>query len=781
MSYHTTAPWEKSPAPQYFEKSPRQQSQFPSKYSHLPQIKSPSPHPMDSQLVPVNATDGKLRLGMRSSGHLDMEGDERIREMEMRLTVSEKSNRALLEEVLRLQNEIKSSGRRSDDILREERKARQDVETSIKVCSDLISQLTARIKTTEERVQEEKMTLSTLVNHTKGVEQVVLSSQHELLNKKAVQSTKLQELQTEVSSTVQAKNKLESLSYRLADDVHQLKSKVDSQGAEHQNIISDLKLRSKRLEEENRLQLDTMRKQTEAHTAMESQVTQLKGQVETRLSELRDVLVEVRNKQDTEVTERRNSEQHFQTRLSDLYQTMAEQNRKREESIHAVDIAIREKEHMAQTERMTLTTQVSDTVEEVNKKLLAKEIKIREELQDRFIQLEKMIQQEQHARRDHEKSMRDDNEKRWHALRKVQEEELHTVKDAMKSEKGKSKGTLQKLDDSISLLERQQHESKKQIDKVLAAEIQSRKIHEKNTAEHMASLNEKLQLDKVRRDVKSIQGDQQQAMMRTMTDLDTRVVNQSKKITTLEEVLDAKVATASAALSQNLREKIESISLWQDATAQTIRELKHNVQSLPQDLYALEEKHKLLKAEIDSRMSAESEMRTQEIEMMKHDLQALKLRKDPRGPTIQDMEMMQSGVRKMADSIQTIKTVLGMKIQSEQKLRIEELKNIQDELDKLKAAVEPLIKKPFPKVFVKDPGKEAGSSDDPDVNKWGVYNAYRWSTWKARLNFLRWQGALTPTKGKNRKGKGKGNGPKKDTKKSSDQKPGSQQSDESNW
>lgn len=168
----------------------RQQSQFPSKYSHLPQIKSPSPHPMDSQLVPVNATDGKLRLGMRSSGHLDMEGDERIREMEMRLTVSEKSNRALLEEVLRLQNEIKSSGRRSDDILREERKARQDVETSIKVCSDLISQLTARIKTTEERVQEEKMTLSTLVNHTKGVEQVVLSSQHELLNKKAVQSTK---------------------------------------------------------------------------------------------------------------------------------------------------------------------------------------------------------------------------------------------------------------------------------------------------------------------------------------------------------------------------------------------------------------------------------------------------------------------------------------------------------------------------------------------------------------------------------------------------------------
>ena len=55
-----------------------------------------------------------------------------------------------------------------------------------------------------------------------------------------------------------------------------------------------------------------------------------------------------------------------------------------------MDLLLREKEHSAQADRINLNSKVADTVEDVNKRLLSKEIKIREEMQDRYLQLERV-------------------------------------------------------------------------------------------------------------------------------------------------------------------------------------------------------------------------------------------------------------------------------------------------------------------------------------------------------------------------------------------------------
>jgi len=69
---------------------------------------------------------------------------------------------------------------------------------------------------------------------------------------------------------------------------------------------------------------------------------------------------------------------------------ISEQSRKREENMHSVDMVLREKEHAAQAERLQLTTKMGTTVEDVNKRLTAKEMKIREEIQAKYLQLEKV-------------------------------------------------------------------------------------------------------------------------------------------------------------------------------------------------------------------------------------------------------------------------------------------------------------------------------------------------------------------------------------------------------
>ena len=77
-------------------------------------------------------------------------------------------------------------------------------------------------------------------------------------------------------------------------------------------------------------------------------------------------------------------------RVHELQQQLAEANRRREESVHKMDLLLREKEHSAQADRINLNSKVADTVEDVNKRLLSKEIKIREEMQDRYLQLERV-------------------------------------------------------------------------------------------------------------------------------------------------------------------------------------------------------------------------------------------------------------------------------------------------------------------------------------------------------------------------------------------------------
>lgn len=77
-------------------------------------------------------------------------------------------------------------------------------------------------------------------------------------------------------------------------------------------------------------------------------------------------------------------------RVHELQQQLNDASRKREESMHTVDMLLREKEHLSAAERMTLTSKVADTVEDVNKKLLSKEIKMREEMQDRYLNLERV-------------------------------------------------------------------------------------------------------------------------------------------------------------------------------------------------------------------------------------------------------------------------------------------------------------------------------------------------------------------------------------------------------
>jgi len=80
--------------------------------------------------------------------------------------------------------------RRNDELLREERSARSQFENAMRANNDVIQSLTNRLVRAEEKAAEERNAISSLVSHTKSVEQAVLGSQQELLSRRDMQNAK---------------------------------------------------------------------------------------------------------------------------------------------------------------------------------------------------------------------------------------------------------------------------------------------------------------------------------------------------------------------------------------------------------------------------------------------------------------------------------------------------------------------------------------------------------------------------------------------------------------
>lgn len=69
---------------------------------------------------------------------------------------------------------------------------------------------------------------------------------------------------------------------------------------------------------------------------------------------------------------------------------MQESNLKREEEVYASAMSSKEKESLLENERNMISSKLAEINEEQNKKMLQKEIRLREDAQAKFVLLEKV-------------------------------------------------------------------------------------------------------------------------------------------------------------------------------------------------------------------------------------------------------------------------------------------------------------------------------------------------------------------------------------------------------
>ncbi|XP_070579811.1 coiled-coil domain-containing protein 154-like isoform X5 [Ptychodera flava] len=613
----------------------------------LPGIASNTPPPQD--LIPYTGRKSQLSSIGNVPQYNDYGDPGRSRQVEQRLSIAEQSNRALLEEVVRLQGDLKQSHRRTEDALAAERQGRQHLTENLRAANDLIGQLGARLKRAEEKVQDERAAVGALVNHTKQVEQAVLGSQQEILSRRDQQFAKIAELRNDLDEANRARDQMERATATLVDEIRTMKSRVDTQQIEYNGVLHELKERSKRLEEDNRQAIYETRKTHDNRNFVDQELVQLKLHINSRLGEIRDALMDIRNRVQQEEAERRQNENQVYIKMNDMQSQIHEQGRKRDESMHALDVIQREREHAADNERLKMQGKIAEIAEEVSKKILHKEIRLREEAQQKFANIEKYLHAEQAARIAHEQAMREENEKRWNALQRLTEDEVLNVREGHRIDKHKQVDGLNKTNDAIETLEKQQAETKKQLEQVMKAEIKSRQLQDKQIEDKIEDVQEKLGVaistlqqaigginaqvgdtaQVAQEQMKALLDEHNQTGLRGLADLDARVMALNAKVAKQEEQLDKKLSETLDALKEerNLKKKTESQSQllddfgdWRDSTDKILLDLKERMDDIGPEVAEMNRTNENVKELMKGEVEQESKDRVRDVQMVRQDL-----------------------------------------------------------------------------------------------------------------------------------------------------------------
>lgn len=112
---------------------------------------------------------------------------QKIKSLEVRLQATEVSNRTLIGEVVRLQNEMINSLRTNLETINEEKSARQLLEINLKFQNDAFMKTNNRLKQTEEQLQENRNAMQSMIKYTRNLENSLLESQRGLLARKDFQ------------------------------------------------------------------------------------------------------------------------------------------------------------------------------------------------------------------------------------------------------------------------------------------------------------------------------------------------------------------------------------------------------------------------------------------------------------------------------------------------------------------------------------------------------------------------------------------------------------------
>ncbi|CAK8678043.1 unnamed protein product [Clavelina lepadiformis] len=721
----------------------------------------------NKQLVPLTASNNKLNL--RGFGNHTWAGTSlRSRDSEeslgahvqgvvSRISLLEEANKAILEEVYRLQSSIRAGEFSKKEMVKEEKKVQRELMDTIRSSNDVISQLTSRLRKAEEKLHRERENVQHLTAHTKKLEQALFNTQKEADSQRDSVNSKTGDLRHRVDDLLRRSEKNDRTSQNIVDEFHQMKGKVEVQTMEFSHLQSETKQRTKRLEEEIKQTLQQARFQKDTNSMTEQNNLQLRHMLEARMAESRDAVIELRNRISQTEADARSQVQQVALKLSDLQSNMSDISHRRQEELQSLEESRKEHHHLEENERMKLQKKIQIVVEEMSEKLLQKEVRLREEALKKFIDVEKLFEKEETARLEFEKQTREDNENRWSMQQKLYLEEIQAMKDLRRNDRSRQTSEYKKIDQCLSLLDKKIHNDRKALEKVLVAEITKREDQASRTDTRVEGVQEQLRIalstlqqaiggvqfqasndrEILMKEIKARLLEAEETLKRSLNDVDARMTSISMRITQQDTTIDTKMGNFETSLQEKHNELLRSATEWREATNKDITAIQEVLKELPQEVRETQERLQLFKADLEAQLILECQSRVKDSDAIKKDIRQLGQKTEELNSNTvkertrveklsQDWIQLQGTLAQLERLQNDIRGSLGVRINSETKMRMEETSSIKRDLAKLRLAVQPLLwqHNSTGRTFVKTPTSF--------LNEWGIYQCARWHDIKMR-------------------------------------------------
>ncbi|XP_039248578.2 coiled-coil domain-containing protein 154-like isoform X2 [Styela clava] len=725
--------------------------------SPLPQLEANH----NNQLVPLNSKNlttwnGSAVSEFRSSGQDGFTMSE-LRNVVNKISVIEEANKAILEEVYRLQTSVRATQLEKKGDKTDERKMQHELMQTIRASNDVVSELTSRMRRAEEKLHIDKETRKNMLAQTKQFEQALLNTQQESTSQREKQKAQIGELRHHYDDLNRKYDRSERTSSTLVDEFRQMKTKLEIQAMDFTHLQTELRQRSKRLEEDTKQAMLEARFQKDNNSQAEQNSLQTRQFFEVRINELRDVIAELRNRVGRAEAEAHSSSQHTSAKLNELQSSINDQSHKRQEDIQALERNRQEQGHVEENERMKLQGRIKEAVEEMSDKLLSKEVRLREEALQKFIEVERQVQREEGLRIQFEKQLREDNDTKWNLQQKLMHDELKAMKESRRSERTKHEANMKRSEELIHMLDRKLQREKKALEKVLLAEIQKREGQSTNILSQIDSLQEQLRValsslqqaiggvqfqvsrdrEQFSNEIKTQLSEEHLRVSRAVSDADSRLTALSARITQQDETYDVKINEMASSLRDKQTELLHDFQEWRENTNKDVANIQEILKELPQESKETQERVNRLKDDAETRVEIENEARRVDAEATESKIRMLAQRADTIEAITkedhnrvddlqQQLATAQGTLNQLTRTITDVRTSHNVRLNSETKMRLEEASGIKKELARLRMEIQPLLWKEAAgsRLFVKR-GKSI-------LNEWGIYQCARWYDIKMR-------------------------------------------------
>ncbi|KAM4819919.1 coiled-coil domain-containing protein 154 [Thomomys bottae] len=292
------------------------------------------------------------------------------------------------------------------------------------------------------------------------------------------------DLQAEVACLRGHKERCEQVTLGLLRELLQLRARVQLQDSELQELQQEVQ-QAARTPEKDALEFSGSQKENQMQV------------LDIRLVEVREALMQIRQTQALQNSERKSVERDMSLRLTQLTGLLRQEEKGREVACGALQKSQQDTSQKVERVVAKLQVLVTKLGEEMSLRFLKREAKLCGFLQKSFLALEQRMKALENTRLKVENSLREELEVRWQKLLDLTEEHMRMVQAQRQEEEGHLLGQCQGLDAAVVQLTTFVRQNQLSLNRVLLAEQKAREaivnLEESQAGELASYLHENLE------------------------------------------------------------------------------------------------------------------------------------------------------------------------------------------------------------------------------------------------------------------------------------------------